>query len=100
MKIGQPLPADLCGLKPADAAPAEAAPRGITPGPARAAGQVTLSRAANAMSGLHSASADFDAAKVAAIQAAMREGRFTVNAPAIADQLIAEAAAMISPRTH
>jgi len=43
-------------------------------------------------------SGDFDQAKVDAIRNAIREGRFTVNAGAIADQLISDAAALLSPR--
>jgi negative regulator of flagellin synthesis FlgM len=44
--------------------------------------------------------ADFDAAKVQAIQRAIREGNFHVNAGAIADRLIAEAQALVAPQTH
>lgn len=45
-------------------------------------------------------SADFDQAKVDAIRQAIREGRFSVNAEAIADRLIYEASALLGPRTH
>lgn len=41
---------------------------------------------------------DFDQAKVDAIRTAIQEGRFTVNAGVIADQLIADAAALLAPR--
>jgi negative regulator of flagellin synthesis FlgM len=41
---------------------------------------------------------DFDQAKVDAIRKAISEGRFTVNAGAIADQLISDAAALLSSR--
>lgn len=42
---------------------------------------------------------DFDQAKVDAIRQAIRDGRFTVNPEAIADRLIADAAALLGPRS-
>lgn len=42
---------------------------------------------------------DFDQAKVEAIRTAIAEGRFTVNAGKIADGLIADAAALLAPRS-
>jgi negative regulator of flagellin synthesis FlgM len=57
--------------------------------------QVDVSSAA---AQLQAGGMDFDAAKVDAIRSAIREGRFTVNAGAIADQLIADAAALLGPR--
>lgn len=45
-------------------------------------------------------SQDFDHAKVEAIRQAIREGRFSVKAEAIADRLIDEASALLGPRTH
>jgi negative regulator of flagellin synthesis FlgM len=44
-------------------------------------------------------SGDFDQAKVDAIRAAIKEGRFTVNPARIADQLIADATALLGPRS-
>ncbi len=44
-------------------------------------------------------SSDFDSKKVDAIRQAIKDGRFTVNASAIADRLIADAAALLAPRT-
>lgn len=61
---------------------------------------VSLSSAAASMSGLDAGAGDFDANKVEAIRQAIREGRFTVNAEAIADRLIAEATALLGPRSH
>lgn len=61
---------------------------------------VSLSSAAASMSGLDAGVGDFDATKVEAIRQAIREGRFTVNAEAIADRLIAEATALLGPRSH
>jgi len=56
--------------------------------------------AAGARIGALSQNTDFDSAKVDAIRQAIREGRFTVNPGAIADKLIADAAALLGPRTH
>lgn len=58
--------------------------------------QVALSAAGTQMNSL--GSGDFDAAKVEAIRQAIRDGRFTVNAGAIADRLIADATALLRPR--
>ena len=44
-------------------------------------------------------SSDFDQAKVDAVRQAIAEGRFTVNAGRIADQLISDATALLSPRS-
>ena len=41
---------------------------------------------------------DFDEAKVNEIREAIRAGRFTVNPEAIADRLLADAAALVGPR--
>ncbi|MGZ5271972.1 MAG: flagellar biosynthesis anti-sigma factor FlgM, partial [Ramlibacter sp.] len=59
--------------------------------------QVDVSAAASQLNKL--GGQDFDSAKVEAIRTAIREGRFTVNAGAIADQLIADATALLGPRT-
>ncbi len=60
---------------------------------------VDVSSAGAAISGMNS-SADFDSAKVESIRQAIREGRFSVNAEKIADRLIADATALLGPRTH
>ncbi|MBC7602690.1 MAG: flagellar biosynthesis anti-sigma factor FlgM [Ramlibacter sp.] len=57
--------------------------------------QVKLSQAATQLGA--APSADFDAAKVAEIQDAIRQGRFQINAGAIADRLIADATALVAP---
>ncbi len=104
MKIGPSLTAQLSGLLPAETPPADSAARDAAAPAAAATGRpatpVKLSSAASAIGRMASAGADLDTAKIQAIQSAIREGRFTVNAQVIADQLIAEASAMISPRTH
>ena len=60
------------------------------PPTAEASTQVALSPAASLLSG-HAADATFDAKKVERIAQAIRDGKFTVNAEAIADKLILNA---------
>lgn len=45
-------------------------------------------------------SGDFDAAKVARIAQAIRDGKFEVNAEAIADKLIAHTRDLLKPASH
>jgi negative regulator of flagellin synthesis FlgM len=100
MKIGSEH--DTNPLGPAAAVPTRPArPAGINAPAAGAPEQdrVELSATAARMSSL-GAGSDFDAAKVEAIQRAIREGNFHVNAGAIADRLIAEARALVGPQTH
>jgi negative regulator of flagellin synthesis FlgM len=96
MKIGTPLDAQAAAgvsLRTGRAAGGTAA----APSSAVATDKVAVS-AAGAKMGAASSSSDFDAAKVDAIRQAIREGRFTVNPGAIADRLIADAAALLGPR--
>lgn len=65
---------------------------------ARATDQVDLS-AAGARIGAMDGTPDFDSAKVDAIRQAIRDGKFNVNASAIADRLIADATSLLGPRT-
>lgn len=102
MKIGSMPPVTPAATDPAASGTARSA--GTTGAPAGAAAiaggdQVQVSAAAVRMNAL-SQSADFDAAKVDAIRQAIREGRFSINAGAIADRLIADATALLGPRTH
>jgi negative regulator of flagellin synthesis FlgM len=93
MKIGSNLDTaaladtSLRGARPA--APAAPVPT--------ATERVDVSAAGSRMSGL--GNVDFDQHKVDEIRQAIREGRFQVNAGAIADRLIADAAALLAPRT-
>ncbi len=64
----------------------------------RSTDQVDLS-AAGAQIGALDSTPDFDSAKVDAIRQAIRDGKFTVNAGAIADRLIADATSLLGPRT-
>ncbi len=94
MKIGsfdnKPLPA----AAPSESKAAEAKGADATPGEPSA--HVALSAAASMLSA--PSPADFDAAKVERISLAIREGKFEVNAEAIADKLIAHTTDMISHR--
>jgi negative regulator of flagellin synthesis FlgM len=85
MKIG-PLDTKPPGPAPVDRKSAPAS----TKTPTVPSTEVALSAAAT---GLSQAAADpsFDAAKVDRIAGAIREGKFTVNAEAIADKLISNA---------
>ncbi len=100
MKIGSN---NIPSLPPAADATASSATR--EGGKAHGAGSpgaqdtVTLSTTGSKVSALASSS-DFDEKKVEAIRQAIREGRFSVNAEAIADRLISEATALLGPRTH
>jgi negative regulator of flagellin synthesis FlgM len=97
MKIGSNL--DTSAATEAQARAGRLASTGAaatTSAPA-AVDKVALSAAGAQIGG--AASSDFDSKKVDAIRQAIREGRFTVNASAIADRLIADASALLAPRT-
>jgi negative regulator of flagellin synthesis FlgM len=98
MKIGNPdsnkVPANPAGVERAD--PAKAKARGadaaaLAAGEASATVELASTNAAQAAAG-----ADFDAAKVERIANAIRDGRYEVNAEAIADKLIANAQELLS----
>lgn len=82
-------------VRDAAARPAPGSPAATPPTQDR----VELSAAGATISGLDGAG-DFDKAKVESIRQAIREGRFSVNADAIADRLLAEAKALLGPRSH
>lgn len=97
MKIG--LPTDTA------AAAVDTASRGKAPAKAAASApasidKVDLSSAGAKLGAAGSASpVDFDSAKVDAIKEAIRQGKFTVNPEVISDRLIAEASALMRPRS-
>lgn len=99
MKIGPSIenlaaaePALRGGVRPQNVA-------GVAAGGAVPAQEKVAVSAAGAQIGGLGAAQDFDSAKVDAIRQAMREGRFTVNPGAIADRLIADATALLGPRS-
>jgi len=65
---------------------------------AEASAKVALSPAAELL--VNEANAEFDAEKVARIAQAIREGKFEINADAIADKLIANAKEMFGGPKH
>ena len=68
-------------------------------GPApEASAKLALSPAAAVL--VNEANADFDAAKVARIAQAIREGKFAITAEAIADKLIGNAKDMLAGPQH
>lgn len=100
MKIGTSI---TPAVEPAPSAAQRAAPQagtaaGVAPAvKARATDQVDVS-AAGARMGALDGTSDFDSAKVDAIRQAIRDGKFSVNAGAIADRLIADATSLLGPR--
>lgn len=75
---------------PAKPATAAAAPE--------ASAKVALSPAASLL--VNESNADFDAAKVARIAQAIRDGKFQINAEAIADKLIGNAKELLGGPQH
>jgi len=63
-----------------------------------ASAKVALSPAASSL--VNDSNADFDAGKVARIAQAIRDGKFRINAEAIADKLIANARELLAGRQH
>ena len=91
MKIGNTpdKPAQVAGST-APAATTDTAKAGVPVAAPDASTQVALSTAASTLlSG--SSSAEFDSAKVARISQAIADGKYSINAEAIADKLIANA---------
>jgi negative regulator of flagellin synthesis FlgM len=91
-------------VAPASDARGQAAPAGkgaptSSSTPAEASAKVALS-AAGSLLAAPGSTADFDAEKVARIAQAIRDGKFEVNAGAIADKLIAGAQELLTPRSH
>lgn len=86
MKIGS-IDTKPVAPQPAERKPGSAAPAG---GKAEASAHVDLSAAATKLAE-QGADPSFDTAKVERITQAIRDGKFTVNAEAIADKLITNA---------
>lgn len=96
MKIGQLDNSHKLAAPAADARKS-AAPAGSEQkaAPVEASAKVELSAAASLLAA-EGNTADFDAEKVARIAQAIRDGKFEVNADAIADKLIANTRELIS----
>jgi len=92
MKIGSFDNSPKNNIQPASTRDGKAAP---TTAP-EASAKVELSSAASLLA--QPDSAEFDAAKVERIAQAIRDGKFEVNAEAIADKLLANTREMLAPR--
>jgi negative regulator of flagellin synthesis FlgM len=100
MKIGQLDNSHKLAAPAADArqtAPAAKDGRGAAP--VEASAKVELSAAASLLAA-EGNTADFDAEKVARIAQAIRDGKFEVDAEAIADKLIAHTRDLLMPTAH
>lgn len=98
MKIGSPADigaaADISARSAGRPAPATDKPvKG-----AEAVDKVELSSLGTQIGASANGSGDFNVEKVEALKQAIRDGRFTVNASAIADRLIADAREMLGPK--
>lgn len=96
MKIGSYDKTHQTGLNPPASDKPAAAAKGAAKPAAEASAQVKLSSTASA---LNENSAEFDTAKVDRIAQAIRDGKFKVNAEAIADKLIGNAQELLG-RSH
>lgn len=97
MKIGQLDNSHKLAAPSADARKAGATPSGSEQkaAPVEASAKVELSAAASLLAA-EGNTADFDAEKVARIAQAIRDGKFEVNAEAIADKLLANTRELIA----
>jgi negative regulator of flagellin synthesis FlgM len=96
MKIGQLDNSQKLAAAAADARQTPAAKNGKPSGTVEASAKVELSPAASLLAA-EGNTADFDAEKVARIAQAIRDGKFEVNAGAIADKLIAHTRDLLKP---
>ena len=100
MKIGQLDNSQKLAAAAADARSAPAAKNnGQAASSVEASTKVELSPAASLLAAEGNA-ADFDAEKVSRIAQAIRDGKFEVNAGAIADKLIAHTRDLLKPPAH
>jgi len=107
MKIGNsPSPEGTASPPKAEQRPAARKPeasaetaRAAAPAPAPSA-QVAISDAAKAAASAGTDDGSFDTAKVQRITQAISEGKFTINANAIADKLVANAQELLSARAN
>lgn len=99
MKIGQLDNSHKLAAPAADARSAAPAAKDARSAATEASTKVELSAAASLLAA-QGDTADFDAEKVERIAQAIRDGRFEVNAEAIADKLLAHTRDLLEPRSH
>jgi negative regulator of flagellin synthesis FlgM len=101
MKIGQLDNSHKLAAPATDARKNGVAPVGSDSkgAPVEASAKVELSAAASLLAA-EGNTADFDAEKVARIAQAIRDGKFEIDAGAIADKLLANTRELIGPRSH
>lgn len=107
MKIGNshdanaPAKAERAASRKAESAVTtdKAAPTAQAQAPAASA-QVAISSAARVAASAGQDDGSFDAAKVQRISQAISEGKFTINASAIADKLVANAQELLDARAN
>lgn len=85
--------------KPESTATATSQPA-VKPATPEPSAQVAISSAAQLAASAHHDDGSFDAAKVQRITQAISEGKFTVNARAIADKLVANAQELLNARAN
>jgi negative regulator of flagellin synthesis FlgM len=95
MKIG---PLDSKPPVSPSSAERKTTPEAVVPQAAEASAKVALSPAASSLS-VATGDAAFDTAKVERLAQAIRDGRFKVNAEAIADKLIINAEELLGPKS-
>lgn len=94
MKIGS------IDTQPAAPAVERKASSAAAPAGGEASAQVALSPAAQMLATPTADSGSFDSAKVERIAQAIRDGKFVINAEAIADKLIVNAEELLGKRTN
>jgi negative regulator of flagellin synthesis FlgM len=99
MKIGQLDNSHKLAAPAADARNPAPAGKDDQAAPVESSTKVELSATATVLAA-QGDTADFDAEKVARIAQAIRDGKFEVNAEAIADKLIAQTRELVEPRSH
>jgi negative regulator of flagellin synthesis FlgM len=99
MKIGQLDNSQKLAAAAADARQAPAAKGGKAASSVEASTKVELSPAASLLAA-EGNTADFDAEKVSRIAQAIRDGKFEVNAEAVADKLLAHTRDLLKPPAH
>lgn len=105
MKIGDPADKSVAApAAPNRSAPLDPSGKASAPvapaAPAESSTVALSSQATALLAGDQNVSADFDAEKVERIAQAISDGKFEINAPAIADKLLANAREVLGKAQH